>query len=145
MKKIVISIGNPLRSDDNIGNLVLDTLEKMNMGEEFHFIKAETNPENFIHFVKAMKPDIIIFLDAIVFNGRIGDVKVFKLEDVKSAITSTHTLSLNLFKEFVPGARIFLVGIKPKSLKHGTELSNEMKNKFKKVVNKVVSLLNSLT
>jgi len=45
--KVVMSLGNPIKSDDNIGNLVVDKLKKDLAGDYFVFIKAEISPENF--------------------------------------------------------------------------------------------------
>jgi len=144
MKKVIISIGNPLKSDDNISNLILNELQKT-MKENFYFIKAGTNPENFIEPLKKIKPDIVYFLDVALFQGNPGDTKLFQLEDILNMSVSTHNFPITVFKQFFPGSKIKLIGIKPKSLDVGEELSPELKDNFDNIVQRVKTIIEETT
>jgi hydrogenase 3 maturation protease len=139
MKKTVISIGNPLKSDDNIGNLILDKLKKtMN---NVTFIRGSTNPENFIEPLKKIKPQIIFFVDVASFQGNIGDVKIFQLNDILDLNISTHNFPITVFRKFFPNSKIMLIGIKPKSLNIGEGLSLELKRRFDDIVEEVKTII----
>lgn len=141
MKKLIISLGNPLKRDDNIGNLVLDQLKKDIKNKDTHFIKGQTNPENFIGQIKKINPSEILFIDAILFDGKAGDVRLFKLDDASNVIASTHSLPLDIFKEFFPDCKISLIGIKPKNIEYGEKLSPELGNKIDEIVKKVKEII----
>ena len=143
MKKTVISIGNPLKSDDNIGNLILDELQKSM--KDVTFIKGSTNPENFIEPLKRMNPEIIFFIDVASFSGKAGDVKIFQLDDILDMNISTHNLPITVFRKFFPNSKIILIGIKPKNLDVGEGLSPELKNKFDSIVEEVKRIIQKTT
>ena len=142
MKKVIMSIGNPLRSDDNIGNLVLEKLEKTI--HDIKFIKATTNPENFIEPLKKINPEIIFFIDVAKFEGNIGDVKIFNLEDIIDMHISTHYLPISVFKDYFPNAKIFLIGIKPKTIDFGENLTPELKQNLPKIIKKIEKIIESI-
>ena len=80
MVKLIISLGNPIKSDDNIGNLVVDKLKQQkeiqnNKDQDIEFIKAEISPENFFYQIAELKPEIIYIIDAVDFGGSVGEVK----------------------------------------------------------------------
>ena len=141
MKRVIISIGNPLKSDDNISNLILDELQKNMKDRNFYFIKAGTNPENFIEPLRKIKPDIVYFIDIALFQGSVGDIKLFQLEDILNYNISTHNLPITVFRKFFPKSKIILIGIKPKSLDFGENLTPELQNKFEEIVKKVKTIV----
>jgi len=141
MKKIVISVGNPLRSDDNIGNLVLNEIKKSNHNKELFFLQGSANPENFIEPLKKVSPGTIFFIDVAKFEGDVGDVKLFKLEDILNYNISTHNFPVTMFKKYFPDSNIFLIGIKPKKIDIGEDLSPELKKNFPIVLKKVKEII----
>jgi len=141
MKKIIISVGNPLKSDDNIGNLIMDRLIDEIKKDDIIFIKGSTNPENFIEVIKKMRPDIIFFIDVAFFDGKTGDVKLFDLNDIQDANISTHNFPIKILQDFLPNCKNMLIGIKPKSLEIGDELSPEINNKFSIIIDRVKKII----
>ena len=129
--KAVMSIGNPLKSDDNIANIVLDKLSFKDITK----IRAEITPENFITRLK--KYDEIIILDALDFGGETGDVKIFDLDEVKGVSLSTHSLPIDLLKRFLPNSEIKVIGIQPKNIDFGEVLSSELQNRIDEIVENV--------
>ncbi len=139
MKKVVISIGNVLKRDDNIGNLVVDELRKKIEDENILFILADTNPENFIGKIKSFNPNIIYFIDAVEFNGEIGEVKIFSIDVVLNESLSTHGISVKVFKDFFPNTEIYVVGIKVEDIEYGEGLSESLE--LDSISNKVKNIL----
>lgn len=133
--KVVMSIGNPLKSDDNIGNVILEKIDNKDIIK----IKAGITPENFIEQIK--KYDEIIILDAFEFKGKVGDVKVFKLDQIKDNPISTHNIPINLFQKFLSGSKIRIIGIKPNNIEFGEKLSRELENKIEEITENVKRLL----
>jgi hydrogenase 3 maturation protease len=140
LKKVVISVGNPLKSDDNISNLVLEELQK-NSDKNVKYIKGSTNPENFIELIRKMNPEVIYIIDTAIFPGNVGDIKKFQLKDIINMNISTHSFPITFFHDLLPESEIMLIGIKPKSLEMGEKLSPELKNKFKQIVEKVKMII----
>ena len=137
MTKAIISIGNPLKSDDNIGNLILNKIKKFYKNKDYHFFEGGMNPENFIEPLKKINPNEIFFIDVAVFEGEVGDVKLFKLEDIIDMNVSTHYFPISIFKKYFPETRLVLIGIKPKVVNFGQELSPELKTKLPEIIEKV--------
>ena len=132
--KVIMSIGNPIKSDDNIGNIVLEKIDT-----EIPKIIAETSPENFMNRMKEYEE--IIIIDAIQFEGSVGEVRFFELDDVKDRMLSTHSIPIELLKKFFPNSKIKIIGIQPKKLEFGEELSDELENKIDEIIENVKKLL----
>jgi len=136
-KKAIISIGNPMKADDNIGNIILDEIKKDYKNKNYYFFKGGMNPENFIEPLKKINPDEIFFIDVAIFEGKIGDVKLFNLEDIIDMNISTHYFPISIFKKYFPKAKLLLIGIKPKAINFGQDLSSEMKARLPGIIEKV--------
>ena len=133
--KAVMSIGNPIKSDDNIGNIILDRLHVENIKK----IKGETTPENFIDKLKIC--DEIIIIDALQFDGEVGEVRTFELDNIKDVVISTHNITFNLLQKFLPNSKIKIIGIQTKKIDFGIGLSEELQSKTNEIVEKVTSFL----
>ena len=127
---LLVGIGNVLKSDDNIGNLVVEKLKN-----DFDILVAETNPEAYLSKMKGR--DKIIFIDAVDFKGEIGEVQLFNLEDIQDLLYATHNIPVSMLKKMLPGVEIQVIGIQPKSLEFGTELSLNLEE----IVEKVLKLI----
>jgi hydrogenase maturation protease HycI len=137
MTKAIISVGNPLKADDNIGNLILDKIKKFYKNKDYYFFKGGMNPENFIEPLRKINPDAIFFIDLAIFEGEVGDIKLFKLEDILDLNISTHYFPITIFKKYFPKARLVLIGIKPKVINFGEDLSPELKARLPEIIEKV--------
>lgn len=133
--KALMSIGNPLKSDDDIGNIVLD---KINL--DLKKIKAETTPENFLNELKEFEK--IIILDALEFGGEVGEVRVFNLEDLDGTFSSTHSIPISLIKKLLPDSEIKVIGIQPRKIAFGV-MSIELRNKINRIGREVENIVRS--
>ena len=135
--KAVISIGNPIKSDDNIGNIVLERIDV-----DAIKIRGETAPENFVEKVKGC--DDIIIIDALQFGGEVGEIKTFDLDDVEDRLVSTHSIPIVMFKKFFPDSKITIIGIQPENIEFGDDLSKRLKEMVDDITKEVENIINSL-
>jgi hydrogenase maturation protease len=135
MKTGIIGVGNPLRRDDGIGIVLLEKLieKKNDLPSDIEFVDGGTGGMNLLHMLALF--DVALIIDAVNFNGRPGESKLFKSEDVcskKSSVSmSTHESDvlkiINLSKELgeIPD-ELFIFGIQPKDISQGDNLSPEL-------------------
>jgi len=126
-KVIILCIGNIERGDDGLGvRLAMMIKDKA----PFEVIDAGTAPENWTGVVTRLKPDTIIMVDAICFEGKPGDMRIFSGEELGSGKISTHDVSLKLLIEYLKAsikADIYILGIKPASNELGEDISLPVK------------------
>jgi hydrogenase maturation protease len=134
---LVIGLGNPLKRDDDIGNIIANRL----VG--FNAVSAETTPESFISEMK--KHNVIVFVDAVEFNGKTGDVKLFKLTDLKEMPLSTHSVPIETLREIMPRKKMFVIGVKPEDVDYGAGLTNELKKKLEGIIEETKRLLDEVS
>ncbi len=152
MKEIgVIGIGNPLRRDDGIGIVLLEKLigRKDELPNNVEFIDGGTGGMNLLHLFARF--DVVVIIDAVNFDGNIGESKLFTTEDVYSKKTqiniSTHESDIlkiiHLSKKLGENPdEIFIFGIQPKDTSFGQDFSSELQQKVEPLS---VSLQNEIT
>jgi len=132
-KIVMFCIGNIERGDDGLGvRFAMMIKDKVS----FEVIDAGTAPENWTGVVTGLKPDTIIMVDAVCFEGKPGDAKIFLGEELGSGKISTHDVSLKLLIEYLKAsteADIYILGIKPLSNKLGKDISLPVKTSLDKL------------
>ncbi|MDP8230373.1 MAG: hydrogenase 3 maturation endopeptidase HyCI [Candidatus Gorgyraea atricola] len=132
-KVAIVCIGNRDRGDDGIGPYLADAIK----GKTPHEVMdVGVTPENYTGVITRSKPDTIVLVDAIQFEGDPGEVKLFSGDDLRIGKISTHDVSPKLLIEYLKSstnADIYVVGVKPKSNKFGECLSNETKMAIKEL------------
>lgn len=141
MKTAVIGLGNPLKKDDNIGNVIIEKLEKEVKGKNLVFIKAYLTPENYLLLLKKDEPENVYIIDAVEFEGKVGDVKVFNLDEINQSRITTHNIPVNIYQDYFPNSVIKLIGIKVKDVSFGEELSKEIKDKLEDIFKEVKKII----
>jgi len=138
-KVVMLCIGNIERGDDGLGpRLAMMIKDKTS----FEVIDAGTVPENWTGVVTRLKPDTIIMVDAICFEGSPGDMRIFSGEELGSGKISTHDVSLKLLIEYLKvstRADIYMLGIKPVSNEFGKDMSLPVKTSLDKVVKMLIN------
>ena len=152
-KKAVIGIGNPLRSDDGIGIVLLEKLrqQKKKLLPDLDLIDGGTGGMNLVHILE--KYDKVLIVDAVDFGVNPGDIKVFNILDVKSdkipVAFSTHEDDLlkiiKLSKELKKCPdNIIIFGIQPKNVSFGQKITEEINRSiefiFKELEKEIFSL-----
>lgn len=141
MRIAVIGIGNPLKKDDNIGNIIIEKLCKEIKDKNFVFIKAYLTPENYLSLLKKEKPKNVYIIDAVEFKGAVGEVKVFNLNEINQSRVTTHNIPIAIYQDYFPNSIIKLIGIKVKDVSFGEELSKEIKDKFDIIIKEVKRII----
>jgi len=154
MKKIgVIGIGNPLRRDDGIGVFLLKKLidRKYELPAGIEYVDGGTGYLNLIHDLDRF--DIVVFIDAVDFNGKPGDSKIFEYEDIKSKKinfnSSSHGEDIVQVIDFSKSVdmlpeRIIFFGVQPKDVSFGDTFSDELSTKSDVLIDDLICYLKKL-
>jgi len=140
-KTVVVGIGNTLKGDDGAGPLVCEQLRHAGVGAEL--IDAGTVPENYIQPIIKKAPQNLIVIDAIDFGTSPGTVSIFKPEQLRSLVFSTHILSPHLFVDMVRSAievDVYFVGIQPAQTKLGQSVSVAVKEAIQWLVRSLAEI-----
>jgi hydrogenase 3 maturation protease len=124
-----MGIGNPLRSDDAVGELIIMELKKLIFQKKVITIGCETVPENYLQTVEEEDPSHLLLIDAVDAGIQPGSI-IFKEVREKEEITvSTHTIPLGIIANFIKNTfnvKIMLLGIQIADLNFREGLSNPL-------------------
>jgi hydrogenase maturation protease len=142
MKRIlIVGLGNILLQDEGVGMHVLDRLrEEVGLPNTVELVYGETSGLALLPVLDTATA--IIFVDAMEFDGAAGETKILRGDEIlgaNNALISMHEVGLrevvsliSLMKDTPP--EIVLVGIQPKELGAGLQLSPEVKSSIPEVV-----------
>jgi len=135
-KVLFVGIGNEMQGDDGAGPYFIK--KAANSIKKYSFFNVKETPENYLNKIVSHNPDTVIFVDAVDFNSEAGTFKIFSIEEIVNSSISTHNTSLkmivNFIKSYKKELKIFLIGIKPKTINFNQCLSIEVKNGIKKLL-----------
>lgn len=130
-KLLILAIGSELRSDDSVAMYIADELMKQNLDKEkFCIIKGATAPENFTGEIKKYKPTDMLIIDAADTGKKPGEIDIIDVSSVVGASFSTHMMPINVFLDYLFqdfDCRTLIVGIQPRTLEFGTDISTDIK------------------
>jgi hydrogenase maturation protease len=151
-KTVVVGLGNLLCRDEGIGVQVLERLEKEGgLPDEVGLIRGETGG---LALLPALtEASAIVFVDAAEFEGQPGDIRVFRVDEIqkeRNTPLSVHDVGLHdlislLALENRSRPEIVVVGIKPKDLGVGLEISSEVEKAIPSAVMKIRAEVERLT
>jgi len=131
-KKLILGIGNHLRSDDAAGSIVARKLKLLG----FTSIDAEFMPENYIGVIRKHKPEKIIIVDTCTMALPPGSVRTIPLHKIHGGIVTTHSMPLSAviqqLREITP--KIMLIGIQPETIEVGDTVSEAVTNAINQIV-----------
>lgn len=137
---LLVGMGNSLKADDGIGPAICSLLKKTIPN---NVIDAGAVPENYIQVIIKKAPKVILFIDAIDFAELPGTVKIFEASDLSTGGISTHTLSPRVLSDMIAqsiSAKIYFVGIQPKSMMIGGPMNQEVESAKKELVQQFKNL-----
>jgi len=132
-KVVILGVGNPLKGDDGFGPELVKRLKGRVSAE---LIDGGTAPENYLEVIANLKPDTIMVVDAVHFDGSPGELRLLRSEDILSAELSTHKLSPKVLMDFLSqrcSADIFMLAVQPRSIEFGAEMNSEVKRKVERL------------
>ncbi|MHC4623861.1 MAG: hydrogenase 3 maturation endopeptidase HyCI [Planctomycetota bacterium] len=140
-RAVIMGVGNTLKGDDGAGPLLCEKLKEHRVSAEV--IDAGTVPENYIQPVVSKAPDNLLIVDAIDFGGSPGEIEIFRPEQLKPTVFSTHRLSPRLFVDMVKNetdVEVYFVGIQPGGIKLGESLGSQMCRAVERLTNVILEI-----
>jgi hydrogenase maturation protease len=136
---VIVGVGNLLMKDEGVGIHVIKHLQEINMPPDVELIDGGTAPD-LIAYIKA--GDKLIIVDSAKAGGEPGTIYRFLPGDLASdtgTLASAHELGveLNLKLMSLMGnepREIVIIGIEPKEIDWGTELTSELEQKIPEIV-----------
>ncbi len=124
---LIITVGNFFRADDGVGPYIAAGLKQ---AAKLSVIDAGYNPQNIIDQAIKLRPERIIFIDAADFGGAPGELRLIDDQHIPEVSLSTHSVPLPVISRILfedTQAKIYFIGIQPKSVEHQEGLSAEVK------------------
>lgn len=150
----IIGFGNKFRSDDGIGLVVIEELEKLDIAsnKNIEIIDGGTSGSDLIFHLKECPRVIIVdALDAGQASGEVISIRekdIDKFGNGEISSLSLHDLNLadilKLSRALKLKTNITIIGIKPINMEFGEELSPEIKSKIPEIISEVEKALKSL-
>jgi hydrogenase maturation protease len=153
MGKFVLGIGNVLLRDEGIGCHVVHALESRLVGTlpDVKIIDGGTCPD-----VPQLPEDAdkLVIVDAVKGGGTPGQIYRFHLEDItleQKPFLSLHDVGLvdilmlmQLWHpDFIGIGEAVVIGVEPKEINWGLELSPELQEKMPQIIDAILSELNN--
>jgi hydrogenase maturation protease len=146
MGKFVLGIGNVLLKDEGVGCHVAHALEEIPL-LDVKIIDGGTCPD-VLQFLE--DTDKLIIVDAVKGGGTPGQIYRFHLEDItleQKPFLSLHDVglvdNLMLMQLWHNISEAIIIGVEPKEINWGLELSPELQNKIPQIMDAILSELNN--
>jgi hydrogenase maturation protease len=141
---IILGIGNILLSDEGVGVHVANELMKNTLPPNISVIEGGTDGFRLLNIIT--EADRLIVVDAVRGGSDPGTIYRFTIDDVKSCPsgfkTSVHQIGIleviNLSGLIGKTPHTTIIGIEPKSLEMGMELSPEVREKIPRIIDIVL-------
>ncbi len=135
--KLLLGVGNDIRGDDAVGELVVRELKS----EDWDKIDCGSVPENHITLIEEGQYDLVVIVDAAKMGLKPGEIRIVPRKHLGVFTMSTHALPLSTVMDFLERKveEVYLIGIQPKdmSLKEGMTLElKEAKDKMIELLKK---------
>jgi hydrogenase 3 maturation protease len=133
--KVVLTVGNALMGDDAAGVLLAQMLAKSPV-EGWQVVNGGSAPENVLHRVRELDPELVLVVDAADMDLPAGTVQRIPEDSLQDPfLFTTHTLPLTFLieslREFTP--QVELLGIQPEVVAFGYPISAAVDHAVKQV------------
>lgn len=140
----VLGIGSDLRGDDTAGILTAEQINKSKLSPKIKVLIGATAPENLTSEIKQFNPSHLIIIDAADTNAPPGQITIIDPDKIGGTSFCTHSLPIKVMIDYLLQSlnelRVIAIGIQPKSIIAGTEVSKEVKQAAKKLAEIIASL-----
>ncbi|MCU4717512.1 hydrogenase maturation protease [Halapricum hydrolyticum] len=149
MSTVVIALGNPLRGDDGIGNVLLDRLRERGLPADVEFRDLGDGGFDVLHALA--DADRAVIVDAVRFGGEPGECAVFEPDDVAAVVESRGSHDSDLFelldlaaaREEAP-ERVVIFGVQPGGMRAGERLSDPVETALPDLTDALVEVVEGL-
>ncbi len=146
MRKFVLGIGNVLLGDEGVGCHVVHALEGIPL-PDVKIIDGGTCPDAFQLLEDA---DKLVIVDAVKGGGTPGQIYRFHLEDItleQKPFLSLHDVglvdNLMLMKLWRNIGEAVIIGVEPREINWGLELSPELQEKMPQIIETILAELST--
>jgi len=136
--KLILGCGNLLLQDEGVGVHLIEYLKDKELPADVELLDGGTAGFTLVDFIRQAKKVVIV--DAVKAGGKPGDIYCFGAEDFEtedSPKTSLHDITLKdvfaMAKKLGPLPQIRIIGIEPKNIDYGLELSPQIKQLLPKI------------
>jgi len=144
----ILGVGNILLSDEGVGVHVANELCKRALPENVSVVEGGTDGFRLLNVIT--EADRLIVVDAVKGGGEPGSLYRFDIDDVKACPsgfkTSVHQIGIleviDLSGLIGKTPRTTIIGVEPKSLEMGLELSPEIREKMPRIIELVLEEIN---
>ena len=141
---VILGVGNVLLSDEGVGVHVANTLTDMHLPQGVEVVEGGTDGFRLMNVVEGAGRLVVV--DAVKGGGAPGSIYRFDINDVPTFPdaykTSVHQIGIlevvHLSKLIGEAPETTIIGIEPKSLGIGMELSPEVKSKLPRIIEVVL-------
>jgi hydrogenase maturation protease len=146
-KIVILGVGNLLLSDEGVGVHVAHELMKMSLPPEVTVVEGGTDGFGLLNII--MDANRLIVIDAVKGDAAPGSIYRFDIGEVRNCPsgfkTSVHQIGilevLDLSGLIGKTPYTTVIGVEPKSLEMGMELSPEIKAKIPRVIELILDEL----
>ena len=131
---LIVGVGNRLMGDEGVGPRIVDSLSQLAMSAHVRVLDCGCDLLNLVSHIGKQRN--IVVVDAVRAGGKPGQIHRFDFSDFEAIKTKTHSAhqlkiadALKLLKQVYPclaGCDITVIGIEPKTIELGTDLSKEV-------------------
>ncbi len=139
---VILGVGNVLQKDDGIGVRVVEALRECGLPPEVEAYDAGTSPDA---YYLAEGADKLILVDAVKAGGAPGSVYRLRPEEAEGtpAAGSVHEIGLMdglrlLELSGMKPKQVVIIGVEPKEVGPGMELSPELQQRLPEIADKVL-------
>jgi hydrogenase maturation protease len=142
-KILIVGIGNMVCRDEGIGVHVIQEMEDMELPGHVQLLDIGTSTMDLISHLEGVKKLIVI--DAMNLGGAPGEIHKCKPEDLMSKGEESISLhevdlleTLTTAKKMGKEIDTVIIGVEPKVIDWGVELSEEVKQKIPAIIEAVL-------
>lgn len=125
----ILGVGNPFRSDDAAGILVVRALAQRENTASVLICEAGQAPENRTGEIRRYAPDLVLIVDAAEMGEAAGTVRWIAEDDIDGMSASTHSLPLSMLIHYLKldlNCDVRLLGIQVRSNEVGETASMDV-------------------
>lgn len=143
-----MGIGSELRADDFAGVVAAEQIAKISkkiLYPQIEIFIGGTVPENITSQIKRFEPSHLLVIDAADIKAQPGQMAIIEQDQITGSTFSTHSLSIKIMADYLlfslPDLKIVFVGIQPKDISLGREISAEVSKGIKELVSTIENML----
>ena len=147
MGLLVVGLGNTLLKDEGVGVRVINSLRSRPLPEDVTLMDGATMGVDLLYDI--LDSDGVVIVDSAQMNLPAGEYRTFGISEIEAGahfpnyslhdLTFAETIALGGIIADLPP--ITIVGIQPKSIEQGDELTGTLNENFHKYVDQVYSTI----